>query len=203
MKKTASHSASVGTVGASQCKPSCTAIVSHATSAPSSDQRSRNSGAIALPTLVFWCDGDRVLDVSAVDTLVRGLPLAELQTLRGCGHLPMMERPAATAAALRSFVDAHRSGAALRPVEGLSVEVVGADAAIWSPAPAVISRPSASRIQSAARCRSAESRLVECMIRSAVPRIPWALALNNPARGMRGGQRLASPTRSAPPSERQ
>lgn len=94
----------------------------------------RNLGAIALPTLVFWCDGDRVLDVSAVDTLVRGLPLAELETLRGCGHMPMMERPAATAATLEAFIDAHRAGAASRPVEGLLVEVVGADATIGSPA---------------------------------------------------------------------
>lgn len=88
----------------------------------------RHLGAIALPTLVLWCDGDRVLDVSAVDTLVRGLRLAELVTLGGCGHMPMMERPAATAAALEGFVAAHRSGAAPGPVQGLTVEVVGTEA---------------------------------------------------------------------------
>lgn len=82
--------------------------------------------AIALPTLVLWCDGDRVLDVSAVDTLVRGLPRAELEVLGGCGHMPMMERPAATANALEAFVGAHRAGAAPQPVTTLSVEVLGA-----------------------------------------------------------------------------
>jgi pimeloyl-ACP methyl ester carboxylesterase len=94
----------------------------------------RNLPAITMPTLVIWCDRDRVLDVSVVDTLVRGLPLAELEILRGCGHMPMMEFPAETAARLEAFIDAHRSGAAPRPVEGLSVEVVGADAAIGSSA---------------------------------------------------------------------
>lgn len=94
----------------------------------------QNLGVIALPTLVLWCDGDRVLDVSAVDTLVHGLPLAELVTLGGCGHMPMMERPAATAAALEGFIAAHRSGAAPGPVQGLSVEVVGAGAGADGPA---------------------------------------------------------------------
>lgn len=82
--------------------------------------------AIALPTLVVWCDGDRILDVSAVDTLVRGLPRAELEVLRGCGHMPMMERPAATAIVLEAFVGAHRAGAVPPPAQALSVEVVGA-----------------------------------------------------------------------------
>lgn len=87
----------------------------------------QNLGAIKVPTLVVWCDGDRVLDVSAVETLARGLALAELVTLNGCGHMPMMERPFDTALAIDAFVEAHRSGNAPRPVEGLDVDVIGAD----------------------------------------------------------------------------
>lgn len=83
--------------------------------------------AIALPTLVLWCEGDRVLDVSAVDVLVRELPRAELVTFRGCGHMPMIERPAATARALEAFVEAHRAGLAPGPVEDASITPIDSD----------------------------------------------------------------------------
>lgn len=84
----------------------------------------QNLAAIAVPTLVLWCDGDRVLDVSAVETLAHGLAFGELVTLSGCGHMPMMERPDATALALDSFTAAHRNGTAPGPAPGLSVDVV-------------------------------------------------------------------------------
>jgi pimeloyl-ACP methyl ester carboxylesterase len=87
----------------------------------------RNLATISLPTLVLWCDGDRVLDVSAVETLARDLPYAELVTLTGCGHMPMMERPMETAVALDGFIGAHRTGSAPKPADGLVVEVIGAD----------------------------------------------------------------------------
>lgn len=86
-----------------------------------------NLASIDLPTLVLWCDGDRVLDVSAVETLAHGLALAELVTLNGCGHMPMMERPLDTAQVIDAFVDAHRSGNVPKPADGLAVEVIGVD----------------------------------------------------------------------------
>ncbi len=61
--------------------------------------------SIRLPTLVFWCKGDRLLDVSAVEVLIAGLRDARSLVLEGCGHMPMMELPEQTAAALDEFVE--------------------------------------------------------------------------------------------------
>lgn len=55
---------------------------------------------IRAPTAVLWCDADRTLDVSAVTAIRRELPAASVTVLRGCGHMPMMERPRETAAVL-------------------------------------------------------------------------------------------------------
>ncbi len=58
---------------------------------------------IAAPTLLLWCRDDQVIDVSAVDTFRAGLPRSEVVLLDGCGHMPMMARPAEVAAALAGF----------------------------------------------------------------------------------------------------
>lgn len=55
---------------------------------------------IKAPTLVLWCDHDQLLDVSSVDAFRAGLPQASIEVLKGCGHMPMMEQPAETAALL-------------------------------------------------------------------------------------------------------
>ena len=57
--------------------------------------------SIALPTLVVWCDGDRILDASSVATIERVRPRTNDVVLAGCGHMPMMERPAEMADAMR------------------------------------------------------------------------------------------------------
>jgi abhydrolase domain-containing protein 6 len=55
---------------------------------------------IKAPTLVLWCDRDQLLDVSSVDAFRSGLPAATINIFKGCGHMPMMEFPELTAAAL-------------------------------------------------------------------------------------------------------
>jgi triacylglycerol lipase len=45
------------------------------------------------PTLIVWGDRDRVLDVSGAAILRDALPQAELITMPGIGHLPMVEAP--------------------------------------------------------------------------------------------------------------
>lgn len=57
---------------------------------------------ISAPTLVLWCDRDQLLDVSSVDAFRAGLPDARIEVLKGCGHMPTMEQPQATAELLRS-----------------------------------------------------------------------------------------------------
>ena len=61
----------------------------------------RELGAIRAPTLVAWCDGDRILDVSSLATFEARLPAANDVVLAGCGHMPMMEMPRELADALR------------------------------------------------------------------------------------------------------
>ena len=60
--------------------------------------------SIALPTLVVWCDGDRLLDVSSVATIERVRPATGEAVLQGCSHMPMMERPDELADVLRAHL---------------------------------------------------------------------------------------------------
>jgi pimeloyl-ACP methyl ester carboxylesterase len=48
---------------------------------------------IKARTLVLWGDHDRVLDVSSVQVLKKGLPDCTAVIMKDCGHLPMIERP--------------------------------------------------------------------------------------------------------------
>jgi pimeloyl-ACP methyl ester carboxylesterase len=59
---------------------------------------------IRVPVAVLWCDRDRVLDVSSLDTLRPLLPQARYEVLTGCGHMPMMEVPREMAAAMLPFL---------------------------------------------------------------------------------------------------
>lgn len=56
--------------------------------------------SIRQPALLLWCDGDRIIDPSAAAVFAEGLPDSTTILLEGCGHMPMMEQPQQTAAAL-------------------------------------------------------------------------------------------------------
>lgn len=56
---------------------------------------------IGAPTLLLWCDDDRVIDPSAASQFAAGLLRARTVQLPGCGHMPMLAAIPATAAALR------------------------------------------------------------------------------------------------------
>ena len=60
-----------------------------------------------MPVLGIWCREDKVIDVSALDTLRNGLPASSANDsviFEGCNHLPMIERPAETLQALDAFI---------------------------------------------------------------------------------------------------
>jgi abhydrolase domain-containing protein 6 len=59
---------------------------------------------IDAPAFVLWCDGERVFHVSGAQKLADRLHQANLVILKGCGHLPMLERPGETGNALSSFL---------------------------------------------------------------------------------------------------
>jgi len=60
--------------------------------------------SIALPTLVVWCDHDRIVPLDVGLRLRRTLPNSTLKVVEGCGHMPQEEQPAATLSLIRDFL---------------------------------------------------------------------------------------------------
>jgi pimeloyl-ACP methyl ester carboxylesterase len=65
---------------------------------------------LGMPVLGLWCRDDRIIDISAMDSLRDGLSHAaaiSATTLNGCGHMPMLEKPEETAQVLTAFALSH------------------------------------------------------------------------------------------------
>ena len=60
--------------------------------------------AIRAPTLLLWGREDAVIDPSAMAIFQAGLNDSRSILLNGCGHMPMMEHAAETAAAIEDFL---------------------------------------------------------------------------------------------------
>lgn len=65
-------------------------------------------GDIRAPTLLLWCNDDRVIDPSAAAAYAAGLRDSRTVMLQGCGHMPMVADVAGTAAALQDQVGESR-----------------------------------------------------------------------------------------------
>jgi len=61
-------------------------------------------GQVQSPTLLLWCRDDGVIDASAAAVFRAGLRNSRTVLLDHCGHMPMMVKPEATAAALEDWV---------------------------------------------------------------------------------------------------
>ena len=59
---------------------------------------------ITCPTLVLWGERDGLIPLAHGERYAELVPGARLETIPGCGHLPPIERPAETVAALRRFL---------------------------------------------------------------------------------------------------
>ncbi|MBN8736589.1 MAG: alpha/beta fold hydrolase [Xanthomonadales bacterium] len=62
---------------------------------------------ITAPTLAIWCMQDRIIDVSALDAIRKGLvhaPNIGVTELTGCGHMSIMEKPREVAESISRFV---------------------------------------------------------------------------------------------------
>jgi pimeloyl-ACP methyl ester carboxylesterase len=59
---------------------------------------------LAVPTLLIWCRGDRIVPLATGQKLQRNLPRARLEVLEACNHLPPEERPADVLARLLAFL---------------------------------------------------------------------------------------------------
>lgn len=62
------------------------------------------AGRIGVPTLLLWCRDDPVIDASALRSWAAAIRDSRSVLLDGCHHMPMMERPADTAAAIKAFL---------------------------------------------------------------------------------------------------
>lgn len=61
--------------------------------------------SIIQPTLVLWCEEDRIFHPSGAAVLANALTNATLVNTSGCGHLPMLDRPEETARILSEFLN--------------------------------------------------------------------------------------------------
>ena len=62
---------------------------------------------VTAPTLAIWCTQDRIVDVSALDAIRKGLthaPDIGITELKGCGHMSIMEKPREVAQSISRFV---------------------------------------------------------------------------------------------------
>jgi pimeloyl-ACP methyl ester carboxylesterase len=59
---------------------------------------------IRAPVLILWGEQDRLLPASSVEDFRRHLPGAQVEVMKGCGHIPQLERPAYTRRRVREFV---------------------------------------------------------------------------------------------------
>lgn len=61
-------------------------------------------GEVKVPTLIIWGRHDRLIDVSCVAELERGIAGSRSHVFEHVGHVPMVEDPKATAAVMREFL---------------------------------------------------------------------------------------------------
>jgi pimeloyl-ACP methyl ester carboxylesterase len=59
---------------------------------------------IELPTLILWCDHDRIVPLEVGLKLRRTLPNSTLRLVEECGHMPQEEQPASTLELLKGFI---------------------------------------------------------------------------------------------------
>jgi pimeloyl-ACP methyl ester carboxylesterase len=59
---------------------------------------------LQAPTLIIWGDNDRILGTAAATALQQAIPQSQLVWITACGHVPHLEQPQATAAAIQDFI---------------------------------------------------------------------------------------------------
>jgi pimeloyl-ACP methyl ester carboxylesterase len=65
---------------------------------------SERYSTIDIPTLILWCDHDKVIRPHVGWRLHQDLPNSTFRLVRGCGHIPQEERPEETAQAVLQFL---------------------------------------------------------------------------------------------------
>ena len=68
------------------------------------EQIAARYSTIALPTLILWCDHDRIVPVEIGLKLEREMPNASFRIINQCGHMPQEEQPEETMLQIRQFL---------------------------------------------------------------------------------------------------
>ena len=69
------------------------------------EQISARYKSITLPTLILWCDHDRIVPLDIGLKLRRAMPNSTFKLVSECGHMPQEEQPAVTVSLIRGFLD--------------------------------------------------------------------------------------------------
>ncbi len=67
-------------------------------------EASSRLGALTMPALVLWGELDALVPVAVGRALAAALPNAQFEVLPACGHLPTLEKPAASAASFAKLL---------------------------------------------------------------------------------------------------
>ncbi|HUU67194.1 MAG TPA: alpha/beta hydrolase [Methyloceanibacter sp.] len=68
------------------------------------DEISERYKSIEMPTLILWCDHDRIVPFDVGLKLRRTMPNATLRLVEGCGHMPHEEQPEVTLGLIQGFL---------------------------------------------------------------------------------------------------
>ena len=60
---------------------------------------------VKAPVLIIWGDKDKILDVSSIPILEKGLKNRQTVIMKDTGHIPMLEKPQETASVYRDFIE--------------------------------------------------------------------------------------------------
>jgi pimeloyl-ACP methyl ester carboxylesterase len=71
---------------------------------PDVEAISARYATIELPTLILWCDHDRVVPMAIGLKLSREMPNARFGIVSECGHMPQEEQPEDTMLQIRDFL---------------------------------------------------------------------------------------------------
>jgi len=71
---------------------------------PDIDEYAARYKSIKLPTLILWCQHDKIIPLAFGRRLALDINGAKLNILKDCGHMPQEERPAETIRAVRTFM---------------------------------------------------------------------------------------------------
>ena len=71
---------------------------------PDAEKIAARYSTITLPTLILWCDHDRIVPVEIGIKLAREMPNANFRVIDQCGHMPQEEQPEATMLQIRQFL---------------------------------------------------------------------------------------------------